>query len=216
MAIYPFPNERLDLGTESRFVRDLQNALNVAETGVYDFLTMCHVVVHKFRNGLNHHDPSVDQETWNSIFKNTNQDDNNQAADRRDATGGTDRSPATGSPRDGVATVGSVPRTDDAGATGGADNNPTPDGNRNTDEGNPEATRTGVTSATDENIPAPAQPDTNPDKPREDVPTVTAEEQQAQGAPAGGFTAAPTADASNTPSDGERAAGAESADETGV
>jgi len=216
MAIYPFPNERLDLGTESRFVRDLQNALNVAETGVYDFLTMCHVVVHKFRNGLNHHDPSVDQETWNSIFKVNNQDDNRGAAERREATGGTDRAPADDNPRDGVAAVGSVPRTDDAGATGGRDATPAPARESDQNEGNPEATETGITSATDENIRTEAQPDTNPDAPREDQPTVTAEEQQAQGAPAGGFTAAPTADASNTPSDPERAAGAESADETGV
>lgn len=203
MAFYPFPNERLDLGSESRFVRDLQNALNVAETGVFDFLTMCHVVVHKFRHGLNHHDPAVDGETWNSIFQITNEPDNTRAAERREATGGDEFSPAV--PFEGVATVGTLPRTDEAGATAR-----TPD--RDPAEGNPEATTTGTTTATDENIPAPAQPDTNPDKPREDMPTVTAEEQRAQGAPAGGYTAAPTEEASNTPSDPERAAGAESAD----
>jgi len=211
MARYPFPNERFELGSENRYVRDLQNALNVAETGIFDFLTMCHVVVHKFRNGLNHHDPSVDQDTWNSIFKIENQPDNRRAADLREATGGTGRAPAV--PLDGVAVVGSVPRTDEAGATGGTDTTPAPAPEANPD-GNPEATRTGTTSATDENIPAPAQPDTDPDKPREDMPTVTAEEQQAQGAPAGGFTAAPTEEAANDPSPAEKAAGAESADQT--
>jgi hypothetical protein len=209
MAFYPFPNERFDLGSENRFVRDLQNKLNVAETGIFDFLTMCHVVVHKFRNGLNHHDPTVDQETWNSIFQIDDQPDNQRAADLRTATGGTER--ATVDQRDGVAAVGSVPRTDEAGATGGTDTTPAPAPEENPD-GNPEATTTGVTSATDENISAPANPDTNPDKPREDQPTVTAEEQQAQGAPAGGYTAAPTADSANTPSPAEQAAGAESAD----
>jgi hypothetical protein len=203
MAFYPFPNERFDLGSENRFVRDLQNALNIAETGIYDFLTMCHVVVHKFRNGLNHHDPSVDQETWNSIFKIENQPDNSQAASLREATGGTERSPM-----DGIATTGSVPRSDDNGTAAGEAAAPA------ADEGNPEATTTGVTSATDENIPAPAQPDENPDKPREDMPTVTAEEQQAQGAPAGGYTAAPTDNAVNDPSPAEKTAGAESADQT--
>ena len=204
MAFYPFPNERFELGSDNRFVRDIQRALNVAETGIFDFLTMCHVVVHKFQNGLNHHDPSVDQETWNSIFQR-NEEDNRTAAERREATGGEQR--------DGVATVGSVPRTDEAGATGGTDTTPAPAPEENPD-GNPEATTTGTTTATDENIPAPAQPDTDPDKPREDMPTVTAEEQQAQGAPAGGFTAAPTEEAANDPSPAEKAAGAESADQT--
>jgi len=205
MAFYPFPNERFDLGSESRFVRDIQNALNVAETGVFDFLTMCHVVVHKFKHGLNHHDPAVDGETWNSIFKIENEPDNTRAAERREATGGSEISPAV--PFDGIATVGSVPRTDEAGAT-----QRTTDTAPDQTEGNPEATTTGTTSATDENISAPANPDTNPDAPREDQPTVTAEEQQAQGAPAGGFTAAPTENASNDPSPAEKAAGAESAD----
>ena len=54
MANIPFPNQKIDLGTQSNFISDLQNALNIAETGVYDFLTMCHVIVHKFRHGLNH------------------------------------------------------------------------------------------------------------------------------------------------------------------
>jgi hypothetical protein len=210
MAFYPFPNERFDLGSENRFVTDIQRALNVAETGIFDFLTMCHVVVHKFQNGLNHNDPTVDQETWNSIFKPEDQPTNEQAANLREATGGTDRAPAD--QREGVATVGSVPRTDEAGATGGTDTTPAPAPEANP-EGNPEATTNGTTSATDENIPAPAQPDTNPDAPREDMPTVTAEEQQAQGAPAGGFTAAPTEDSANTPSPAEQAAGAQSTEQ---
>lgn len=182
MATYPFPNENIQLGTTGRFVRDLQEALNIAQTGVYDFLTMAKVVVHKFEAGLNHNDPSVDEKTWNSIF---NRNDNQG--------GGENANP-------GVATVGSINR--------GGNPQPTTD----TDNGNPRATTTGVTNATDENIATNAQPDTNPDKPREDQPTVTAADQARTNQPAGGFTAAPTDTVSNQPSPAETAAGATSAE----
>src|SRR5689334_3799166 len=202
MANIPFPNERIDLGVSEPFIRDLQNALNVAETGVYDFLTMCHVIVHKFRHGLNHQDPTVGAETWNSIMEaahgkspeeaaneaaaaapaapaaaegvEPNADTNAEAAARRAATGGTERAPVTAAPEIGVATVGQI------GNTGG---------NVDTNE-NYRATTTGTTNATDENIPPVANPATNPDAPRPDQPTVTAEEQQQGGGVAGGYTAA--------------------------
>lgn len=66
----PFPQVILALGESNPFVRDVQRALNIVETGVFDFLTMCHVVVHKFNHGLNHADPTVDHNTWNSIVNN--------------------------------------------------------------------------------------------------------------------------------------------------
>jgi hypothetical protein len=212
MARIPFPNEKIDLGTQAPWIRDFQNALGAAETGVYDFLTMCHVIVHKFKNGLNHQDPTVDQSTWNSVMDKAHgvdqpnargdqapdpaatagAEDNRAAADRREATGGTERSP-----RDGIATVGQINRTDD---------NAAPDQNYR-------ATTTGATNATDENTPPISRPDTNPDAPREDQPTVTAGEQQAAGGVAGGYTAAPTDNAANAPSPAEQAAGVQSTEQ---
>jgi hypothetical protein len=222
MANIPFPNERIDLGVSEPFIRDLQNALNVAETGVYDFLTMCHVIVHKFRHGLNHNDPTVGSETWNSIMQaahgvspeqaaeqaaaqtpaptpaeeeNPNAEDNRDAAARRAATGGTERAPIDETPRAGVATVGQIDRTGDTAPDTAA------------------ATTTGTTNATDENIPSIANPATNPDAPRPDQPTVTADEQQATGGNAGGYTAAPTDTSANTPSPAEQAAGVQSTEQ---
>jgi hypothetical protein len=201
MARYPFPNQKLELGSTGRFVTDLQRELDIAVTGVYDFLTMCKVALHKFENGLNHNEPTVNEETWNSIFKNNEvQEGDNNAENTRD-----DAPPAPGD-REGVATVGSVPRTADA-----ADNQTAGDN----EAGNPRATTTGVTDATDNNIARAAQPDTNPDAPRDDQPTVTADEQQATGGPAGGYTSAPTETASNEPSPAAADAGAESADDNG-
>src|SRR4051812_18331485 len=104
MARFPFPNERLNLGSDSRFVRDLQRSLRIAETGVFDFLTMCRVVVHKFENGLNHNDPTVDEETWNDIF---NKDNNNNGGEQTEPG----NRPAAAGDREGVATVGQLPRT---------------------------------------------------------------------------------------------------------
>lgn len=166
MANYPFPNQKLELGSTGRFVTDLQRELNIAVTGVFDFLTMCKVALHKFEHGLNHNDPTVDETTWNSIFKGGGE--NNQAAAA---------APAAPGDRVGVATVGQVPRS--------ADTSPVADV-----PGNPRATTTGTTSATDEN----SVPNVETDKPREDQPTVTAGEQAAAGGPAGGFAAAPVAD----------------------
>jgi hypothetical protein len=186
---YPFPNVHLSLGSNNRFVADLQRALGLAETGLFDFLTLAHVVVHKFRNGLNHDEPIVDHATWDSIF---NRNQNNNEQNRNNDTGG-DRpegpgANATPSP----ATTGQINRTQE-----------------NEGPGRAAATTTGNTNATDENIPAPAQPDTNPDRPREDMPTVTAEEQQATGGPAGGNAAVPTENDTNTPAPPSLNAGAE-------
>jgi hypothetical protein len=217
MANYPFPNQRLELGSTGRFVADLQRELNVAVTGVFDFLTMCKVVLHKFENGLNHNEPTVDETTWNSVFRNNRgNDEGEQDPARRDDNG----------PR--LATVGQVRRGDNT-EDRGEDNNrgdndrrpdvTTPDlptaapagqDNEGRDEGNTGATLNGVTNATDDNGPAVANPD-NGDAPREDQPTTTAEEQQNLGGPAGGYTATPTATAANTPSPAESDAGAESA-----
>jgi hypothetical protein len=194
MANYPFPNENINLGTSGRFIRDLQEALNIAQTGVYDFLTMAKVVVHKFEHGLNHQDPNVDQLTWNSIFnRGEDQGGNDRGNNNRDDRGGAAATP-------GVATVGQINRAGNTDNNGGDDN------------GNPRATTTGVTNATDENIATNAQPETNPDKPREDQPTVTAADQARTEQPAGGFTAAPTDTVSNQPSPPEAAAGATSAE----
>lgn len=187
MANIPFPNEKIDLGVQEPFIRDLQNALNVAETGVYDFLTMCHVIVHKFRHGLNFHDPTVGAETWNSIMEKAHGVSPDQAANRAAAGGG-----ANDREREGVATIGQINRDTDT----------APDTAR--------ATTTGTTNATDETLPPIAQPDTNPDRPRPDQPTVTAAEQQAAGGNAGGYTAAPTDHAANAPSPAEQNAGVQS------
>lgn len=186
MAKIPFPNTRIELGTQAPWIRDFQNALGAAETGVYDFLTMCHVVVHKFQHGLNHQDPTVDQATWNSVM-----DQAHGGADQGNAAAAADENRA---PAAGVATVGQINRTDDTAAA----------------DQNYRATTTGTTNATDENTPPAAQPDTNPDRPREDQPTVTAGEQQAAGGVAGGYTAAPTDHAANTPNPAEAAAGVQS------
>jgi hypothetical protein len=207
MARYPFPNQKLELGSTGRFVTDLQRELDIAVTGVFDFLTMCKVVLHKFENGLNHNEPTVNEETWNSIFKNNEvQEGDNNAENTRDDATPDPRATAAPGDREGVATVGSVPRTADA-----ADNQTTGDD----EAGNPRATTTGVTDATDNNIARAAQPDTNPDAPRQDQPTVTADEQQATGGPAGGYSSAPTETASNEPSPAAADAGAESADDNG-
>lgn len=184
MAIYPFPNQKLELGSTGRFVTDLQRELGVAVTGVFDFLTMCKVAIHKFENGLNHNDPTVDEQTWNSIFKPGQTPDPNETANEREK-------------RDlpGVATVGQVQRRDDSAQPADV-------------PGNPRATTTGVTTATNEN----SVPNAGTDKPREDQPTVTAAEQQATGGPAGGYTGTPTEATPNAPTPGAQAAGAESAD----
>jgi hypothetical protein len=150
---------------------------------------MAKVVVHKFEHGLNHQDPNVDQDTWNSIFNRGGDQGGNNPQD----TNGAAATP-------GVATIGQVNR-------GGDTNN-----NNGQDNGNPRATTTGVTNATDENIATNGQPDTNPDKPREDQPTVTAADQARTEQPAGGYTAAPTDEIANQPSPAEAAAGATSAD----
>src|SRR5436309_2651754 len=134
MAKIPFPNEKIDLGTQEPFIRDLQNALNIAETGVYDFLTMCHVIVHKFRHGLNHHDPTVDQETWTSVM---DQVKTPEPAPAPEPGGGNNAA----APTPGVATIGQINRDPDPAA---------PDENYR-------ATTTGTTNATDENIPPIAQ-----------------------------------------------------------
>lgn len=63
----PFPQVELALGQANDFVRHIQKGLNIVENGVFDFLTMCNVVVHKFQHGLDHNDPTVDKATWNSI-----------------------------------------------------------------------------------------------------------------------------------------------------
>src|SRR4051812_39202123 len=68
MVKYAFPNIFIGLGSDNEYVKDLQRKLGILETGVFDFLTMAHVVVHKFRNGLNHDEPIVDQTTWDSIM----------------------------------------------------------------------------------------------------------------------------------------------------
>jgi len=214
MARYPFPNQKLELGSTGRFVADLQRELNVAVTGVFDFLTMCKVVLHKFENGLNHQEPTVNEETWNSIFKNNEVQEGDQAAENTREVDDT--------PRATLATFGQIPR-EQADDNRGDDNEnrpdvttpdlptaaPAPAGEDNND-GNTEATLNGTTSATDENGPAAANP-ANGDAPREDQPTTTAEEQQNQGGPAGGYTATPTETAANSPSPAESDAGAESA-----
>lgn len=176
---YPFPNVQLDLGTASPFVKDVQRALGIVETGVYDFLTMCHVVVHKFEHGLNHNDPTVGPHTWDSIFST----DRGKQIAGEVAHGGGAAAELNQATPEGVATIGQMPRTETAAEPLRAAAAPT---------------ATGTTNATDENIPAAAQPDTNPDKPRTDQPTVTAAEQEAQGGPAGGTAAHPTADDENT------------------
>jgi hypothetical protein len=227
MANIPFPNERIDLGVNEPFIRDLQNALNVAETGVYDFLTLCHVIVHKFRHGLDHNDPTVNANTWNSIMETAHgqspeaaaneaarggnnpeadrpeepADDTPRAAEERAAGGDTDRAAADDrrdeTPRDGVATTGQIDRNG---------------GNVDTAQ-NYRATTTGVTNATDENTPPAARPDTNPDAPRDDQPTVTAADQEREGGNAGGYTATPTDGSGNTPSPAEQAAGVQSTEQ---
>src|SRR4051812_14907112 len=140
MANIPFPNERIDLGVNEPFIRDLQDALNVAETGVYDFLNLCHVIVHKFRHGLDHNDPTVNANTWNSIMETAHgqspEDAANEAArgggendrpeepaddtpraaiERAAAAGEIDNRAAADdrrdeAPRDGVATTGQIDR----------------------------------------------------------------------------------------------------------
>jgi hypothetical protein len=199
MANYPFPNQKLELGSTGRFVTDLQRELGIAVTGVFDFLTMCKVAVHKFESGLNHNDPTVGAETWNTIFNRGDNaqgggGDNAGANDRRD-NNPANPAPAAAADREGVATRGEVQR------------------NRDTDEpttnGNPRATTNGNTVATDENTPAAA---VETDRPREDQPTVTASEQQAAGGPAGGYAAAPTEQTPNAPTPTAQAAGAESAE----
>jgi len=196
MVKYSFPNIFLGLGTDNQYVKDLQRELGVIETGVFDFLTMAHVVVHKFRNGLNHEEPVVDQATWDSIMGvdsnqlNTNTPDiekreapdntapNDEVTARRNATGGTVRADQnTFDPESGVSTpAGSladrsadVPSQSTVATPQGEDNAPT--------------TVTGVTTATPENTPDEANPDTNPDTPRTDQPTVTAEDQERTGSP---------------------------------
>jgi hypothetical protein len=188
MANYTFPNVDLSLGANNHFVRDIQRALNIAETGVYDFLTMAAVVVHKFKNGLNHNDPTVGPNTWDSIFgtNSTPEDatrnertDNGNGTDNRNADGtpgNPDRQPAI--PETRAVTTGQVNRDDirtaeDNVTTQPAGTNPAAPGRG--------PTATGTTDATDRN-----QPNTGDDAPRDDQPTTTAEEQQQQGGPVGG------------------------------
>jgi hypothetical protein len=200
MVKYSFPNIFLGLGSDNEYVRDLQRELGVIETGIFDFLTMAHVVVHKFKNGLNHEEPIVDQTTWDSIMGvdsnelNTNTPDiekntavnpedvapTDEVTARRMATGGNavadenNFDPNTG----GISTpAGSladrsadVPSQSTVATPQGEDNAPT--------------TVTGVTTATPENTPPEASPETNPDSPRTDQPTVTAEDQERTGSPA--------------------------------
>src|SRR6476620_885508 len=177
---YPFPNIQFDLGTVSPFVKDVQRALGIVESGVYDFLTMCHVVVHKFHNGLNHNDPTVGSHTWDSIFST----DRGQQVAGEVAHGGGAAAELNQATPEGVATVGQIPRTENTAAPLTAAAAPT---------------AIGTTNATDENIPVAAQPTTNPDKPRTDQPTVTAAEQQAQGGAAGGTETHPTDTKENAP-----------------
>jgi len=177
---YPFPNIQFDLGTVSPFVKDVQRALGIVESGVYDFLTMCHVVVHKFHNGLNHNDPTVGAHTWASIFST----DRGQQVAGEVAHGGGAAAELNQATPEGVAIVGQIPRTENPAAPVPVTAAPT---------------TTGTTIATDENIPVAAQPDTNPDKPRTDQPTVTAAEQQAQGGAAGGVETHPTDTKENVP-----------------
>lgn len=172
---YPFPHIRFDLGTASPFVKDLQRALGIVETGVFDFLTMCHVVVHKFNHGLNHNDPTVGEHTWTSIFST---DQGKQVAGEVAHGGGAAAEMNAATP-EGVATIGQMPRSE-------------PAAEATTPIAAAAPTTTGTTNATNENIPIAAQPDTNPDEPREDQPTVTAQEQQAQGGAAGGAATHPT------------------------
>ena len=152
---------------------------------------MCHVIVHKFRHGLNHHDPTVDQETWNSIFQ---RDPNAPAAAAPTPAPAAAINPAA--PPAGIATTGQINR----------DQVPDP-------AATIAATTTGTTTATDTNIPPLAQPDTNPDAPRQDQPHITADQQQAQGGNAGGYTATPTDIGANVPSPAEQAAGIRSTEQ---
>ena len=195
MAFYPFPNQKLELGSAGRFVSDLQRELGIAVTGVFDFLTMCKVALHKFENGLNHSDPSVDHETWNSIFNKNNP---NHEAQTPENIGG----------NAGIATVGQVPRTEEAQRQ---QNNPftvtppTPTAAAPTPQATPDP---GASLAAAAKAAAP-----NEDQPRQDMPSITATEQKATGGPAGGFSAAPTDTVNNEPTPGATAAGVTSADE---
>ena len=173
MANYTFPNVDLSLGANNHFVRDIQRALNIAETGVYDFLTMAAVVVHKFKNGLNHNDPTVGPNTWDSIFgTNSTPED----ATRNERNDNPDRQPAI--PETRAVTTGQVNRDDIRTAE---DNVTTQPAGTNPAAPGAGPTATGTTDATPAN-----QPDTGNDAPRDDQPTTTAEEQQQQGGPAGG------------------------------
>lgn len=198
MVKYSFPNIFIGLGSDNEYVKDLQRKLGIIETGVFDFLTMAHVVVHKFRNNLNHEEPIVDRETWDSIMgTDSSSADVNMSdieptpdsnADEQGRTGNqhetdTDRggvsSPNTGAIADRSA---DVPAQNTVATAQGDNNAPT--------------TITGVTTATPENTPEEARPDTNPDKPREDQPTITAEDQERQTQP---VVVNPQANAVETP-----------------
>ena len=69
VASYAFPNVYIGIGSSNDFVKDIQKVLGLEVSGEFDFVTMCYVTVHKHKNGLNHADPVVDQETWNTLFK---------------------------------------------------------------------------------------------------------------------------------------------------
>jgi hypothetical protein len=181
MVKYSFPNLFIGLGSDNEYVKDLQRKLGILETGVFDFLTMAHVVVHKFRNGLNHEEPIVDRETWDSIMGvDSSQADVNtpDIEPRRTPNVDTVNEHDTNFDRGGVSAPNTgaiadrsadVPAQNTVATAQGDDNAPT--------------TVTGVTTATPENTPEVARPDTNPDSPRTDQPTITAQDQANQNQP---------------------------------
>ena len=198
--VYTFPNVFLGMGVDNEFVRDLQRGLGIEPSGVFDFLTMCYVVCHKHKRGLNHEEPIVDRETWDSIFSVDSSVNNVESPELQqeyvDTTGSLGA--ASTSPRPDVtddntttaaeqeerdqATTG-IPPQDDAQPAAADDvtGTDTADNTVSTYPANTDVSTAPTTDATDENAPAAAQPDT--DTPVTDANTTTAEEQQAAGAP---------------------------------
>jgi hypothetical protein len=218
--VYAFPNVFIGMGTDNEFVRDLQRGLGLDPSGVFDFLTMCYVVVHKHKQGLNYEEPIVDRNTWDSIFgvdsstndinaPEVNQDDfvsQPNAGDEGTGAAATDpRTPIT----DANTTTAEEQNADNVTGADTADttvtSTPAPDVTPTPTAPN--------TTATDENAPATADPDTA--TPRTDANTTTAEEQQASGAPTPNTDGTPTTDptpsepAAETPTEEPDAAPAE-------
>jgi len=186
--VYAFPNVFMGLGTDNEFVRDLQRGLGLDPSGVFDFLTMCYVVVHKHKQGLNYEEPVVDRLTWDSVFGvDSSQNDVNAPEVNQD-----DFVSQPNATDEGIGAAATEPRAPitDANTTTAAEQNEQQNDVTGADTAgdtvatypaNPENTTAPNTTATDENAPATADPEEP--TPVTDANTTTAEEQQASGAP---------------------------------